>query len=354
MSRDSDELLYVISAKKQMPWLSFKQAFDYLYLLHNIDSENEYKIINARFSTVNHLDSLGHCEFDFNDKNKRVYATHPVLVRLPSAGFPQAILTGSRSSKTIGELTNACRLIGDNINIEVTEQESEFLLIPKRIVVQAEDISELHTIASKLEINFLETPSAWSLLHFTASLKDYLDTCQWSNESELNWKRHTFDPNSLIFSPSPTENTSERKISNIHLIQYEHPYRNTKIYYLWQNEKNIQVDRDWGRYAVLEANKISVFIYDQHKFMIAVPVNAKLPRLLERTLTLCSGYVVRLETLPFHILRSNSSVSTATGVVRSSDMVNFKIFRDVPPQIAEMTAAKLGQTLVLKSLNIKL
>jgi hypothetical protein len=336
--RDSDELLYVISAKKEMSWSSFKQAFDYLYLLNiNTSPENEEKLLDTKLSIVSFLHSLAHCEFNFTEKNKKVYATPPALVRLPCAGFPQAVLTGSRTFKTIEKLVNACQLVGGNINVDVKEQRSELVLVPKRIVVQAEDISELHTIASRLEINFIEQPSAWSLLNFSASLQDYLDTCRWSNESELNWNQHTFDPNYLNFFPSSAENTSDMKMPNIRLSQYQHPYNNTKIYYLWQNENNTQVDRDWGRYAVLEANKINVIIYDEHKFMLAVPVNAKLPRLLERALTLCSGFVAKLERLPVAELITSS-------------IVKFYIFRDIPPQIAEITAGKLGQVLVHKSL----
>jgi hypothetical protein len=73
------------------------------------------------------------------------------------------------------------------------------------------------------------------------------------------------------------------------------------------------------------------------RFIIAVPVGAKLPRLLERALTLCSGYVATfVEGLPF-----------------SPEIRGFNLFRAIPPQIAEMTAKKLGQTLSTHSLDIQ-
>lgn len=358
MSRDSDELLYVISAKKEMPWLSFKQAYNYLYTLNTTAcSEEGDDIKDKRLSTVRALDSLGHCEFDFTDNNRKVYATPPVLIRLPSAGFPQAILAGIRTPNTIDKLRNACQSLGQNIKIEVTEQRSELVLVPKRIAVQAEDVSELQEIASQLAINFIETPSAWSLLNFSASLEDYLTNSQWSNESELNWKRQTFDPNILRFLPSPSSmgGASGMRVPNIRLSQYQHPSRNTQIYYLWQEERCTQVERDWGRYAVINAANIKVLIYDQRRFMMAVPVGAKLPKLLERALTLCSGYVpIFVEKLPLQKLTSNSSMPKPKEVVNGFNVKSFNLFRDVPPQIAEMTAAKLGQTLLLQSLDVKL
>jgi hypothetical protein len=67
---------------------------------------------------------------------------------------------------------------------------------------------------------------------------------------------------------------------------------------------------------------------------MAVPVSAKLPRLLERVLTLCSGYTAYVKKIP----------ST------SPPIQEFNLFSAVPPQIAEMTAAKLGQTFLPQSL----
>lgn len=358
MSSDNDELLYVISAKKEMPWASFKQAFNYLHNLHlRGDNEEENNFKKIRLLTVYALDSLGHCEFNFADNNSKVYVAPPVFVRLPCAGFPQAILAGARTPNTINRLTKACQSIGQHINIEVTEQRSELVLVPCRIAVQGEDVSELQEIASQLAINFIETPPAWLLLNFAASLEDYLADCQWSNESELNWKCQTFDPNILRFVPSPSsmEDTSLMMVSNIRLSQYQHPYRNTKIYYLWQEEKCTQVKRDWGQYAVIKAANIQVIIYDQRRFIMAVPVGAKLPRLIERALTLCSGYVPKfVEKLPLQKIILNSSLLKIKGIAGGLNVTGFNLFRDVPPQIAEMTAAKLGQTLLLQPLDIKL
>jgi hypothetical protein len=75
LSKDSDQLLYVISAKKEMPWASFKEAFDYLYTLQAASSSAEPEGINyKRFQTVRAHDSLGHCDFEFSENGSQVYA----------------------------------------------------------------------------------------------------------------------------------------------------------------------------------------------------------------------------------------------------------------------------------------
>ncbi|MEG4969242.1 hypothetical protein QUB11_21730 [Microcoleus sp. B6-A1] len=335
MSETSEKLLYVISGKKEVAWLSFKETFDYLYNLENgLKEENtdKDKIKNKRLQAIRALDSLGHCDFNFSEdssKNK-VYAASPVLVRLPSAGFPQAILAGARSPATIQQLSDACQSVGNHINVEIQEQASELKLIPKRVALQAEDVRELQAIASSLGIPFIETPSAWSLLHFAASIDDYLATLKWANDSELSWKHQTFEPSSLQFK------TIEKTDTNIRISRYSHPSRNTQSYYLWQDRMCTETDLDWGRYAILKALRMNVLIYDKRRFIMAVPASANLPRLLERALTLCSGYAATyVKKLP-----------------HDPQIQGFKLFSAIPPQIAEMTAAKLRQTLLQQSLNI--
>ncbi|HEY9692454.1 MAG TPA: hypothetical protein V6D15_09625 [Oculatellaceae cyanobacterium] len=333
MSNDNDQLLYVMSAKKELNWLSFKGIFDYLYTLEPAFSNLEKdRIKDKRFQVVRALNSLGHCDFDFSDEGSKVYVAPPVLVRLPSAGFPQTILAGARSPNTIQELSTACQAVGQHINLEVTEQADGLVLVPKRVAVQAEDVEELEAIANSLKIPFLETPSAWSLLHFAGSLDDYLATLQWSSDPELTWKCQTFNPSSLQLQ-------SIKEIdADVYLSRYNHPSRNTKVSYLWQDGMSTQINPDWGRYAVLKALRLNVLIYDQRKFIMAVPARAKLPQLLERSLTLCSGYVsTYIEKLPSIFPK----------------IQGFNLFSAIPPQIAEMTAAKLNQTLLIQSLDIK-
>lgn len=334
----SDWLLYVVSAKKEISWLSFKKVFNEVYRLEadpNLNAEERdrsqkgIKII--RFETVRALDALGHCDFDFSDEGSRIYADPPVLVRLPLAGNPQAILAGARSPQTIKEISKACQSVGNHIHLEVTKQPGELSLVPHRIAIHTHKIAELEAIAQSTGIAFTETPAAWSLLHFSASLEDYLATLQWSEVPELSWKRETFAPIYCQFSPY------QEKDGNIRLCKYINPVRNMPIYYLWKNEQSTRIDPYWGRYAVLKALGLDILMYDRQQSILAVPIGATLPRLLERVLTLCSGYVAKTtDKLKLETIKTSK----------------FKLFRDIPPQIAELTAAKLGQSLLRQSVNI--
>ncbi|MCC3405983.1 MAG: hypothetical protein JGK17_10400 [Microcoleus sp. PH2017_10_PVI_O_A] len=335
MFETSEKLLYVISAQGKVSWENFKKYFEQLsgFKTGEIEENTEKKSLKyPRFETMRALNSLGHCDWDFSgDRSKsEVYAAPPVLVRLPCAGFPQAILAGARSPVTIAQLSEACQSVGHHIKLEVTEQSSELGLIPKRVALQAEDVGELRAIGNLLKIPFIETPSAWSLLHFAASIDDYLATLEWSKEPELNWQSKTFDPISLQFQSIKETDRA------IRLSQYSHPSRNIKVYYLWQDGMCAEIDLDWGRYAVLKALRRNVLIYDKRRFTMAVPASANLPRLLERALTLCSGCAAKYEKMP-RVL---------------PQIQGFNLFSAIPPQIAEITAAKLGHTLLQQSLDI--
>ena len=327
---NSDRLLYVLSAKQEMSWTAFKSA---LHTLIASDSEpEEQDIKNKRREVVRSLESLGHCDFDF--KVNRVYVAPPVLVRLPCAGFPQAVLAGVRSPQTIEQIKKVCKTLGNHIKVEIQPDDDQSL-IPRRITVQVEDVEELKKIADSLKIHFKENPAAWEILNFSGSLQDYLETRKWSGTPELNWERQTFNTNFLQFRSHQDAET------NIRLSQYKHPKRNTQTYYFWRDSQSTEIDRNWGCYAVLSTMHINILVYDKHEFMMVVPVGAKLPCLLERALTLCSGYVPKC-------IDKIDSLAKLLPKAKG-----FKLFQAIPPQIAEMTAKKLNQTLIIQSLDIQ-
>ncbi|MCT7952529.1 hypothetical protein NG798_22290 [Ancylothrix sp. C2] len=302
---DSDELLYVLSVKKQSAWEEFKKFFKCLY-----EGDCDKQVVTA-------LESLGHCEFDFI--KKRVYVAPPVLVRLPYLDPPQAILSGARTPQTFQKLEETCRDVSSHITCKKTEQGGP-IGTPDRICIHTETVGELQQIANLLGIHFSETPSAQLLLNFSGSLEEYLATIQWSEELELNWESRTFDPADCKFYSSVNPNSKMR------LREYKHPNSEQRIYYLWETGKSAKVERNWGRYAILKTENINVMRYNEKQHKIEIPLGAKLPRLLERALTLCSGYI-------------------------AENIEGFNVFRDIPPKIAKTTADKLGQTLILSPLE---
>lgn len=309
-----DQMLYVISVKQTMRWQNFKEIVN---CLSNQEEEEQQQHLYLR----SFLDSLGHCDFDFTVNNNKVYACPPVLVRLPNLTLPQGILAGLRFPDTVEQLSQVCESINPNIYIEVAPQPEQYKLLPQRVFIQTKTENELEEIATRLNLHYNPIPTAWSLVNFSGSLEDYLQTLEWSKAGEINWKRKTFDPETLKFT---TDISVEFKIR---FSQYIHPKTQIRSYYLWRDQQSARVDKAWGIYAVLQELQKNVLCYDPDKSIMAIPTGATLPKLLERSLTLCSGYIPKLEK-------------------------SFKVFRDVPDLIANKLAEKLCQTLQIQSLDL--
>lgn len=328
MSKCTDDLLYVISVKKEISWKEFKNNFEYLYHRHQNKNGDPNLIHKERKKLVHFLQALGHCEFDFSNSHGKVYVAPPVLVRLPIQDSYQAILAGARTPKTFDKLRDTCQNVDDRITVEINNQLAP-ILTPARISIQAQDVTQLQEIANQLGIYFSDNPAAWSILHFVGSLEKYLANLEWEESIDLTWNCRTFDPRLCQFKKKEKEINAE-----IHLTEYENPITQQKIYFLYQKEECAEVERDWGRYALFSKLGINVIFYDENSCKFAVPAGAKLPKLLERVLTLCSGYVQQQKQLQLdHTL-----------------IKNFDLYQDVPLSIAKKVAKKLGQILLRQSI----
>lgn len=334
MSEQSDVLLYAISTWREISWPSFKRTFDALYIRFRKDvTAASASLLHDRRRTLQALDALGHCEVEFNESGGRIYAAPPLLARLPICGLPQAIFCGARDPQTASRFLESCKPFGKKIMANFEAQDNNLAFVPRRIIIAAESTEIFSSLAEQLHIGFSETPPAWSLLHFSGSLQEYWDSRAWLTAQELNWSRRDFDSASLQFYEPPIN------ASDFRLSCYDDPKRvGLMRHYLWRDGVRAEVDRDWGRYAVLHWHNQNVLAYDAHRMTFVVPSSAPLPRLFARSLALCSGFA------PSFVEKSQLAVT-------SFEQNGFDIFTGVPSDIAEIVAAKLSQKLV--EINLK-
>jgi hypothetical protein len=327
MSDLSDSLLYVLSARRETAWPSFRQIFDELYLAHHRPNEN-LRFYRSQILRV--LAGLAHCEYQFGDSGSRVCILPPSLVHLPQAGLPTAVLAGARSSSTFAEC--AARAKEFSCVFKVDEHPHAWPLTPRRFEVSTDAISNLERFAQSLGVTFLPIASAWLLANFSASLTAYQSTLQWKDGEELNWPRKEFDPKTLQFSASVSSAESLR------LVRYTDPKRGTERYVLREDNRYAEVNCDWGRYVILADRGLNVFVYDDRQLILAVPGSIPLPRLLARSASLCSGYSPRW--------LGRSEISWG-----SLEHRGYNLFTTIPSQIAEKIAEAVGQMLVPRPLH---
>jgi hypothetical protein len=328
-----DRLLYVLTARPEISWSRWKEAFDVLHMMQRTESRTALTSGNRydRNATARALDSLGHCELDFTGAG-RVAVAAPVLARLPSAGLPQAVLCGARSPQTLAQLETACAQTG--CRMQVSPQRAAVNLLPLRVVVEADTVSGLEALAQELSIRCEAEPPAWNLLHFAGTLDTLLQGVKWQAEAPLNWWKKTFEPHRLEWTSAELAT-----LPPMVLLRYIHPRRQTKLHILVHDGQSTEIDLDWGRYAVLREAGLNVLVYHERSYNLAVPQSAPLPRLLARSLALCSGF-------------APSVLDKKKATWASPEGYGFDVYRSIPPQIACEVAKRLGQRLVMQDFNV--
>lgn len=323
----SELLLQTISTKSRISLDYFNDVFDTLIQRQEISSGEE-DLHDLRRKTIRFLDSLGHCEFDF--ERRKVFVCPPVLVTLPIYGLPIAVLTGARSEKIVQKIKNFAKSNGDSISYSVGTHRSEYPLLPSVIYIEAVNLDYIIEVAQNVQIGYhLNHPAAWSLVNFSAGLEDIKNGLLYENRSDLNWRKRTFSTETLTFSW--IYNTEEPQS----LVEYTSPVDQQRLHWIWNGHKAAEVDdRDWGRYVILAAEEVDVMLYDKRRYLLAVPATVPLPRFLARSATLCSGMAPE----------SGKIGEYAPEGLPAGHPVD--IYTAVPPSIALMISEKLSQNLI--------
>jgi len=304
----------------------FNAAFDALCQLPGI-STSEVDLNHVRRQTIRYLDSLGHCEFDFDSRH--VFACPPALVALPPYGLPKAVLTGARTPSMVRKMKDFVKGNRNSVSHSIKLQRSEHPLLPPAIYIEAVDHEYLQKVAQAVQMEcHLTAPAAWSLVNFSAGIENVRYNLSYEDRANLDWIKRTFSANTLTFSKSHnTENVRG-------LVEYTNPKSQQKLHWIWDGNRAAEVERDWGRYMILADEGADVLLYDERRHQLAVPAYVPLPRFLARAATLCTGLA------PASACIGEQSV----GGVSAGHPVD--IYCAVPPPVATMISEKLSQNLI--------
>lgn len=319
-----DRLLYTVSAKEDLSWSSFKKLFELLCGSQLASTDLEDAGL-ARYETARGFDALGHVELDLGS-SLRIYAAPRALALLPMSGIPEAVLAGARSPRSIDEWRERAHRYGSRLELEVHSQKDGSGKFPSRVSVKGETREDLRSFATAIGADFQEIPAAWRILTFAGTLSEFLAGSEWRPFDKLNWEERQFNPEELRFSPAMADGETT-------LIKYIHPSRQYPIYFLRRGAEAARTDPDWGRFAILSSAGRNVIHYDRCSGALLVPASIPLPRLLGRTLCLCSGLVPRLVR---GSLLFNSQVASPL----------MRLYANIPGEFARIVAEKLNQQLI--------
>lgn len=319
-----DTLLYALSAKGDLSWRAFRSTFNSLAV--HADVSGNVVIENSRFSrlaTLKCLDELGHCDVAWAGGAARIMVAPPVLAALPLPGLPRAVVCGARAPQTLKDIREHVAGLSVSAAVRAERHTPARGVAPMRIEIMAASADELGDIATSVGISYAPVPPAWQLAELSGSLDEYLSSLQWTEDPEINWPRSDFHAESIGFG-EPAEFTGRLRLS-----RYTDPVGGSRRYYLRNgNLSNVEVEPDWGRFAVLADTGFNVLAYNEDAFTLSVPLYLPLPRLLARALALCSGKPPALQCV-------GASPLLAANPWRE--------YRSVPREVAAVVADKLGQ-----------
>ena len=278
--RPGDVLLYAVSAERDVAWDRFKRIVDAMCAPDN-RLANEMKHVRTEAVEVGSM--LGHWDAVHTGTDRRIAVAPPVLARLPWPGLPRAVLCGSRSPDTIGEVREVCASF-NGLSLSASAQ-IHHPYAPMRLEISGESEEQLIAAGSELSVCYDPNPAAWAIAQASGTVEGYLEALAWEEREDLNWDRREFNPELLRFG-TPTDVADSRRLR---LFAYSHPSGWDWRDWLWDGSASADADRSWGRYCVLASVGRSVLCYDRREGVAIVPRQVPLPKLLARALTLSSG-----------------------------------------------------------------
>ncbi len=328
----SEMLIYAMSSKGCLKLDQYNQLFRAVYL-PSVSEGEDVMDIDVRYHVIRVLDSLGYCEFNFN--NRMVYMCEPSLVLLPVFGVPKALLTGARSPSLVEKLKAVVKTFHQKALVMHLSQENMNISMPACICIEAVDVETIREIGRLANITcYFERPAAWDLVNSSSSFDDISVSLKFEVRTELNWKRRIFSENFLAFLGG-----IERQKEGYSLVEYRNPIDQQLRHWLWNGGSACEVGRDWGRYMALGSRGINVLMYDKRLQKLAVPATVPLPCILARAVAMCSGITPVTVTAG----KRDSSIPEGHSV---------HLYSGVPVFIADAVAAKLKQKIFYTSFGV--
>ena len=320
-----NKILYLLSEKKSLPYNKLRQYVEDFKSEEGILrlEKNDLKQRKDSYcysSLVRSLSSLGYLDIGKKGNKPIVKIAPPMLVALPYIK-PTFLLTGARTSSFLQLFKN-----GKSFEIKLIKND----YLPDTVLIEPESLNTLETWCKETQfqgnklsdyIRLHKKPIAWNMLKCSGKLTAY------EKQLELDWFsgdeshiRKIFDVNKLKFIPFNLQKTEKKHLSLVKIYHFE-SYCDYYLFDFSKKEK-VFVDLDWGKFLVIQRSNNSILEYNIEIFELTSYL--RLPLVIERGLSLLSGNLVE--------------------VGRNKEFT----FKNVPCQIAELVADKLGQKLVKK------
>lgn len=291
-NHNGNNLCNFLSLKSELTTEDFFKAFEFFYSKEfpEHQANTNYNITKLKRASLNFQDYIGILDYDY--ETKKIVLNPPQFIFIPTEKGRKVLLIGARDTALIENIISTAPK--HKLQVEITKQFSsnERLLLPDiftiRAFQQANDSygeNSIKAFANELNIKFTTDyfPQV-ALQDFSATIVDYENTLQETNENDYDWARYIFNPETFDFDKNETP-TFDKSFSLVRYKLNEYTYD----YKLWKDNKCYKVDMNWGRFIALKHFQKEVILFDNTKNKVAIPISTPLPRLLSEAIMLLSG-----------------------------------------------------------------
>lgn len=291
-NHNGNNLCNFLSLKSELTTEDFFKAFEFFYSKEfpEYQASTNYNLTKLKRVSLNFYDFTGILDYDY--ETKKIVLNSPQFIFIPVEKGRKVLLIGARDTALIEKIITTAPKY--NLQVEITKQFSsnERLLLPDVIIIrafqQANDSygeNSIKAFANELNIKFTTDyyPQV-ALQDFSATITDYEEILQETNENDYDWARYIFNPETLDFDKNETP-TFDRSFSLVRYKLNEYTYE----FKLWKNNKCYKVDMNWGRFIALKHFQKEVILFDNSSNKVAIPIATPLPRLLSEAIMLLSG-----------------------------------------------------------------
>jgi len=314
----ANELLLWLSARREGSWQQFRAAVEKLHSSDNDSDSNGITTADGEEFPLHqclrlNLQCLAHAEFFADGCTEGWRVAPPIFAAHPMpAGF-RAVLCGARSPA----LLERVRRVTESLECEC--QTFVFDGVPEVIRFVADDISALSEAATQAGIYFQPDAPLAILSHLPPC--DPPSRSQKSSEFpvEDGWSVHKFDTTSLAWRKVERLEAEALRFGVLRFLIY---FQRPRYFLRWKG-MTFEMPRAVAIYVRLHHRRHHILRYNHEAVSLSLPAICQPPRLLERSLVLCSGIppVYNTETIRL-------------------------TYADGPPDIARFAAQLLRQRLI--------
>ena len=309
---------------------SYYAAFEQVYRnrFKPEEAEKHGHLSRLKRWSLNYLDYMGLVDYEYS--TKKVVVNPSQLILIPTRKGRKALFIGGRSPELVEKLIEAAQRRKFNLSIEAQAQVNKPYLLPATITIAKQDDCKGVEIERSLaeiaeECNMIFEPNKlpqYRLCRFSGSIDEYFRTLVPLDDfKDYGWNTKVFDGDQLKFQAVHPDQIDK----NFCLVEYRlNEY--TFLHRLWVDGLAYEVNKNWGRFIILEKEGKNVVFFDRDNSSIAVPASLPLPRLLAEAITLCSGKAPEARYLKLG--------ETATV---------FNIYENIPSFLSDAYFKKIGQ-----------